>query len=93
MRPSSSTSDLFSPLFTDPIVDAELNDRAWLRAMLDFERALAVVQAEAGAIPAEAAHAITTVIDSSVFDPAHLGGRATASGNPVVPLVRDLADL
>jgi 3-carboxy-cis,cis-muconate cycloisomerase len=92
MRPSSSTSELFSPLFGDPIVDAELGDRAWLRAMLDFERALAVVQAEAGLIPAEAARSIAAVIDSSVFDPASLGGRATASGNPVVPLVRDLTD-
>lgn len=92
MRPSSSTSELFRPLFGDPIVDAELGDRAWLRAMLDFERALVVVQSRAGVVPADAARAVVAVIDSAVPDPVSLGGRATASGNPVVPLVRDLAD-
>jgi 3-carboxy-cis,cis-muconate cycloisomerase len=93
MKPSSSTSDLFRPLFGDPIVDAEAGDRAWLRAMLDFERALAVVQARAGVVPHEAARAIVAAIDSAVLDPVSLGVRATASGNPVVPLVRDLADV
>jgi 3-carboxy-cis,cis-muconate cycloisomerase len=92
MKPSSSTSDLFRPLFGDPIVDAELGDRAWLRAMLDFERALVVVQSRAGVVPADAARAVVAVIDSAVPDPVSLGARATASGNPVVPLVRDLAD-
>ncbi|PRY37276.1 3-carboxy-cis,cis-muconate cycloisomerase [Umezawaea tangerina] len=92
MRPSSSTSDLFGPLFGDPLVDAEVGDGAWLRAMLDFERALAVVQAHAGIVPQEAARAIVSAIDSAAPDPASLGARATASGNPVVPLVRDLAD-
>jgi len=92
MRPSSSTSDLFRPLFGDPIVDSELGDRAWLRAMLDFERALVVVQAHAGIVPDDAARAVVAAIDSAVPDPVSLGGRATASGNPVVPLVRDLTD-
>jgi len=92
MKPSSSTSDLFRPLFGDPIVDAEVGDRAWLRAVLDFERALAVVQARAGVVPHEAARAIVAAVDSAVPDPVSLGIRATASGNPVVPLVRDLAE-
>ncbi len=93
MKPSSSTSDLFRPLFGDPVVDAELGDRAWLRALLDFERALVVVQSRAGIVPDAAARAIVSAIDSAVLDPVSLGGRATASGNPVVPLVRDLVDL
>ncbi|MCS7481144.1 3-carboxy-cis,cis-muconate cycloisomerase [Umezawaea endophytica] len=93
MKPSSSTSELFRPLFGDPIVDAELGDRAWLRAMLDFERALVVVQSHAGIVPVDAARAIVAAIDSAVLDPASLGARATASGNPVVPLVRDLVDV
>ena len=93
MKPSSSTSELFRPLFGDPLVDAELGDRAWLRAMLDFERALVVVQSHAGIVPVDAARAIVAAIDSAVLDPASLGARATASGNPVVPLVRDLVDV
>jgi len=93
MKPSSSTSELFRPLFGDPLVDAELGDRAWLRAMLDFERALVVVQSHAGLVPMDAARVIVAAIDSAVLDPASLGARATASGNPVVPLVRDLVDV
>ncbi|HEX6344514.1 3-carboxy-cis,cis-muconate cycloisomerase [Umezawaea sp.] len=93
MKPSSSTSELFRPLFGDPIVDAELGDRAWLRAMLDFERALVVVQSRAGLVPLDAARAVVAAIDSAVLDPVSLGARATASGNPVVPLVRDLVDV
>lgn len=90
MKPSTSTSGLWGPLFGDPVVDTELDDRAWLRAMLDFERALAVVLGRAGIVPAAAAETIASVIDAGEFDPTSLGQRAVASGNPVVPLVRDI---
>ncbi|WP_433262273.1 class-II fumarase/aspartase family protein [Actinosynnema sp. CS-041913] len=88
MKPSSSTSELFGPLFTDPAVEAEISDRAWLRAMLDFERALAIVQARAGIVTEEAARMVVTAIDVGHYDPAELGGGALTSGTPVVPLVR-----
>ena len=93
MKPSSSTSDhaarsLWGNLFTDPDVEAEVCDRAWLRAMLDFERALAIVQARAGLVSEEAARMVVTAIDVGRYDPVALGEGALTSGTPVVPLVR-----
>lgn len=90
MKPSSSTSELFGPLFTDPAVEAEVDDRAWVRAMLDFERALAAVQARAGVVPAGAAEAVAEAVRGD-YDPAELGAGALTSGTPVVPLVRALS--
>ncbi|MCC8249266.1 3-carboxy-cis,cis-muconate cycloisomerase [Saccharothrix luteola] len=103
MKPSSSTSEhggrssgprepgtrsLWGTLFTDPDVDDETCDRAWLRAMLDFERALAIVQARAGIVSEEAARMVVTAIDVGHYDPVVLGEGALTSGTPVVPLVR-----
>jgi 3-carboxy-cis,cis-muconate cycloisomerase len=66
------------------------DDQAWLVAMLDAERALAVALAQAGIIPAEAADEIARHCAASAYDPAALGRAAVASGNPVVPLVQQL---
>jgi len=96
MKPPSSPSDpLFGPLFGSPAVDPELDDRAWLRAMLDVERALAAAQARTELVPAEAAAAIAaaTMAAAEAIDPAGLGRDALAAGNPVVPLVRELTAL
>ncbi|TWP50457.1 adenylosuccinate lyase family protein [Lentzea tibetensis] len=73
-------SDLFGPLFGNPAVDRELSSAAWVRAMLDFERALFAVSARAGIVP-------PGEFPSVEVDPAALGSAALASGNPVVPLV------
>ena len=92
-----SGSNLFGPLFGAPAVDAEVGDAGWLRGMLDFERALATVQGRLNLVPSRAADAIATAaraaLDEATIDPTRLGGRALASGNPVVPLVRDLVGL
>jgi 3-carboxy-cis,cis-muconate cycloisomerase len=94
MRPSSSPSDgLFGPLSASPEIDREVGDRAWLRAMLDAEAALAAAQAEIGLIPADAAAAIAAACDANRYTAAgiaDLGERAVRSANPVVPLVADL---
>jgi 3-carboxy-cis,cis-muconate cycloisomerase len=96
MKPSPSTPEhgarsLWGPLFTDPDVEAEISDRAWLRAMLDFERALAIVQARAGLVPEESARMVVTAIDVGHYDPVALGEDALLSGTPVLPLVRAVA--
>src|SRR5215204_5032256 len=70
--------------------DPELSDRAVLRAMLDAERALAAASARVGIVPEAAATAIAAACQADRFDPAELGRRAEAAGNPVVPLVGDL---
>ncbi|MEU5566502.1 3-carboxy-cis,cis-muconate cycloisomerase [Micromonospora musae] len=91
MRPSSSPSDgLLGGLSGVPDVDAELTDRSLLQAMLDAEAALARAAAEYGVLPASAAEAIAAHCHAERYDPVSLGRAADATGNPVVPLVREL---
>lgn len=90
MRLSSSTSNgLFDAVLARGAVTREVDDRSWLRAMLDVEAALARAGAVAGLVPAAAAADITAGC-AGEFDIAALGRAATQSGNPVVPLVRAL---
>ena len=88
--PTASTGGLLGPLSGGSGADPELTDRAVLQAMLDAERALAVASSRAGIVPEAAATAIAATCEAARFDPADLGRRAEAAGNPVVPLVRDL---
>jgi 3-carboxy-cis,cis-muconate cycloisomerase len=60
--------------------------------MLRVEAALAMAEARAGVIPAEAAEAIAARCDAANFDVNALAREARASGNPVIPLVRVLTD-
>jgi 3-carboxy-cis,cis-muconate cycloisomerase len=55
--------------------------------MLDFEAALARVQAAAGLIPADAAEAIAAACRAEEFDLAALDAQAGLTGTPVVPLL------
>lgn len=82
-----SDEGLLSPVRAGTAVEAATADRAWLRAMLDAEAALARAQARLGLIPAEAAEAIAKVV------PEDLAVRARDSGNPVVPLAADLREV
>ncbi|MGL4438974.1 MAG: 3-carboxy-cis,cis-muconate cycloisomerase [Bosea sp. (in: a-proteobacteria)] len=84
---------LFDPLMNDGRVDAVLGDAGYVRAMLAFEAALARAEAQAGVIPADAAHAINTAIDtihgSELDDMAAAIAEGTArAGTPVIPLVK-----
>jgi 3-carboxy-cis,cis-muconate cycloisomerase len=72
-------------------VRAEVDDRAWLQAMLDAEAALARGEARAGLIPGEHADAIARACRAAEFDPAEIGRDAANTANPVVPLVRALS--
>lgn len=81
MRPSSSTSELFGGLYARGAVAAEVDDRAWLRAMLDVEAALARACGNA-----DLADRIA-VLD---VDVAELGRRAADTASPVVPLAEIL---
>jgi 3-carboxy-cis,cis-muconate cycloisomerase len=67
-----------------------ISDHTWLTALLSAEKALAAALAKAGAIPASAAAEIGRHCDPAGFDPAEIGRLAVKSGNPVVPLVRQL---
>ena len=82
--------DLFEPIFAPDEIREAVGGRAWLQAMLDAEAALAVAEARAGLIPAEAAEAIAGCCDAGRFDPEEIGRDGRAAGNPVVPLVKAL---
>lgn len=91
-RSSSIAEGLVDPLFGSPAVDAAVNDTAWLQAMLDFEAALAQVQADAGLVPRALAEEIAVACRAESFDAAEIGRRSVTSGNPAAPLVRALID-
>src|SRR5215210_5465074 len=66
--------------------------RAWLAAMLEAERALAVAEARVGLIPVEASEEISDCCDAERFDVEEIGRRGRAAGNPVPALVKALTD-
>jgi 3-carboxy-cis,cis-muconate cycloisomerase len=66
-------------------VAAEVDDRAWLQAMLDFEAALAHAVA-----PPEAAAAIAEACRADGLDLAEIGRSAADKGTPVPGLLRAL---
>lgn len=84
--------DLFRPIFVPDRLREAVSGKAWLQAMLDAEGALAIAEARAGLIPAEAAKAIASRCDARLFDPGEIGRQGRAAGNPVPPLVRALTE-
>ena len=82
--------ELFRPIFVPDEFREAVSGRAWLRAMLDAEGALASAQARAGLIPRQAAEIIVSCCDPDRFDPEEIGRNGRAKGNPVPPLVRAL---
>jgi 3-carboxy-cis,cis-muconate cycloisomerase len=81
------SEDLFAPIFVPEALREAVSGRAWVRAMLDAEAALAKAGAGAGLIPQEAAEAIAAVCAEAAFDPGEIGAKGRGAGNPVVPLV------
>src|SRR5689334_22366574 len=95
MRPSSSPSSagaasglaLFAGVFSRGDVASEVDDDAWLQAMLDVEAALARAAARAGVVSDAAAAGVVAVARAELFDAVQLGLDAAATGTPVLPLV------
>ncbi|SFF40118.1 3-carboxy-cis,cis-muconate cycloisomerase [Actinacidiphila alni] len=82
---------LLSPVAAGTAAEAATGDRAVLQALLDAEAALTRAQARIGAAPAGAGAAVTAAARAGNFDARSLALRAGAGGNPVIPLVGDLA--
>jgi 3-carboxy-cis,cis-muconate cycloisomerase len=84
---------LFSGVFAHGQVDT--GSRAWLRAMLDTEAALARAVERAGLVPVGAGAAVTAAaaVAADTIDPAALGRQAALTGSPVPALVRELTKL
>ena len=83
-------ADLFDGVLARGSVARAVDGRAWLRAMLEAEAALAGAGADIGLVPANAAERIATICGSIELNVSVLSAAAAAAGNPVVPLVREL---
>jgi 3-carboxy-cis,cis-muconate cycloisomerase len=82
----------FGALFVqDELLDA-VSGRAWLQAMLDFERALARAEAAAGIVPVEAADVIADRCNAELYDFRELLVQGREVGSPPEPLVRALRE-
>jgi 3-carboxy-cis,cis-muconate cycloisomerase len=75
----------------DAFVQA-LSAEAFVRAMLDFERALAGAEADAGVIPHAAAQIIATACADLQLSPEALASEGKRSGSLAVPLVKALTE-
>jgi 3-carboxy-cis,cis-muconate cycloisomerase len=84
-------TSLWDPIFGASRVAAEVDDRAWVRAMLHAEAALARAVASAGLVDRAAAEAVANACaDTDWIAVESLGAEAAAGGNPVIPLVQRL---
>jgi 3-carboxy-cis,cis-muconate cycloisomerase len=77
------SSDLFGAIFVPDELRQAVSDRAWLQALLDAERALAVARGVEG---------VAEACDPSLYDVSELAREGRAAGNPVEPLVRALRE-
>jgi 3-carboxy-cis,cis-muconate cycloisomerase len=83
---------LIESLATTPALAALFSDESLLRAMLEFETALARAEARDGLIPTEAANAIKAAARPGNFDISVLADAAFRAGTPAIPLVKMLTD-
>jgi 3-carboxy-cis,cis-muconate cycloisomerase len=82
----------FAPIFVPAALRDATSDVAWLHAMLEAERALALAESRLGLIPADAADSIAASCRAELFDIAELAETGRGAGNPVEPLVRALRE-
>jgi 3-carboxy-cis,cis-muconate cycloisomerase len=85
-----SSEELFAPLFVPAALRDAVSGRAWLAAMLDAERALAVASAAVGALGEDERDAVAAACEPARYDLASLAEEGRAAGNPVEPLSRAL---
>jgi 3-carboxy-cis,cis-muconate cycloisomerase len=79
-------------LFASPQMREIWLGEATVRAMLDFEAALARAEAGAQVIPAEAAEAIVAACHAEKLDVAAVFRETAVAGTPAIPLVRMLGE-
>jgi 3-carboxy-cis,cis-muconate cycloisomerase len=82
----------FAGIFVPASLRGAVSDEAWLTAMLDAERALALVEGRLGLIPAAAAAAIARRCEPGLYDLDRICEEGRAVGNPAEPLVRALRE-
>ena len=81
---------MFDALFIDLEIEKLFSDKAIIRAMLRFEAALVLAQADAELIPVEDAQLIASVCESTEIDVERMADAAQQAGNPAIPLIKEL---
>ncbi len=84
------SNQLFDAYFTSAPMRAVFSDRGRLQGMLDFEAALARVEARVGLIPQAAVAPISSACVAERFDVAALAQAIASAGNSAIPLVKAL---
>lgn len=77
---------------TEPLSEV-FSDKSVLRAMLDFEVALAKAEARVGVIPQSAARAIAAAAQTDAFDMTSLVKQTLRAGTPAIPIVKALTEV
>jgi 3-carboxy-cis,cis-muconate cycloisomerase len=83
---------LIESVATTPALAALFSDESVLQVMLEFESALARVEARHGLIPMEAADAIAAAALAVNFNISALADATFRAGTPAIPLVKMLTD-
>ena len=86
-------NNIFRRLTSTPEMMAVFDDVSFVKAMLEFEHALAVAEAENGLFEAHIAEIIGHFCDVLNFDLEDLAQQSVRNGTVVVPLVRQLRNL
>jgi len=89
MAMTTLDSAIFGPLFSDAEISALLTDEAFVRTLVDVEKALARAEARVSVIPASAAEAIDKARADKI-DIAALAKGTVGSGFPIIALVQEL---
>ncbi len=74
-----------------PAMTAATDGNAWIAAMLEVERALAVAEERVGVVPGGTAVAVSEAVRVFALDASTLQADGARAGTPVIPLVRALA--
>ncbi|MBV8936250.1 MAG: 3-carboxy-cis,cis-muconate cycloisomerase, partial [Alphaproteobacteria bacterium] len=98
MAISALDSAIFADMFGTTAMRDAFGDDAFLARCVEVEAALARAQGKLGTIPAEAAAAITDAANSlasgrEALDLARLKTQTETVGYPILPLVRQMAEL
>lgn len=83
---------LFDELFSYPALEQLLSDESRIKAMLQFEAALAKAEARAGVIPQGAAQKIVKQCGVEHFDLPAIAKQAALAGNIAIPLIKMLTE-
>jgi 3-carboxy-cis,cis-muconate cycloisomerase len=92
MSDQTNSVPLIQSLATTEALAAIFSNQSILQAMLDFEVALARVEARLGVIPQDAADAIAKAANVDFFDAQALSRETLRAGTPGIPLVKALTE-